>query len=287
MTHTIGIIGAGAMGSAVAKRLTSNGWTVLTVMQGRSLSTIARAKAAGMTIADPEDLQRAKLILSIIPPNVTKNAAAELAPILGAATTPPIYVDCNAIRPDLSKEIAEVTAAHNVDFVDGGIIGGIPSEAYAGPTFYISGPRADGVMMLNEGGIVTKNLGTEIGSASAIKMSYGGITKGHIAIGAAMLLAADRAGVKNALLAEMALSQNAFLKGYQRSIPDMFAKSYRWVPEMQEISDFLGSDRAEANIWKALAAFYTQMADDFDGSKEDIGKLTDVIEAAKVATADT
>ena len=42
------IIGAGAMGSAVAKRLIDHGATVLTCLEGRSERTIARAGAAGM-----------------------------------------------------------------------------------------------------------------------------------------------------------------------------------------------------------------------------------------------
>ncbi len=40
------IIGSGAMGSAVAKRLIDHGATVLTYLEGRSEQTIARAKAA-------------------------------------------------------------------------------------------------------------------------------------------------------------------------------------------------------------------------------------------------
>ena len=39
-----------------------------------------------------------------------------------------------------------------------------------------------------------------IGAASAIKMSFGGITKGLIAIGSAMVLAAHRAGVAEACM---------------------------------------------------------------------------------------
>lgn len=45
---TIGLLSAGAMGSAVAHRLTSNGYTVLTALAGRSAGSIDRARKVGM-----------------------------------------------------------------------------------------------------------------------------------------------------------------------------------------------------------------------------------------------
>ncbi len=69
-------------------------------------------------------------------------------------------------------------------------------------------------------------------------MSYGGITKGLTAVGSAMILAATRAGVAEALHAELAASQPNLLTYFTRSVPDMFGKAYRWVPEMEEIAHF-------------------------------------------------
>src|ERR1019366_8989077 len=66
-------------------------------------------------------------------------------------------------------------------------------------------------------------------AASALKMSYAGITKGLIALGSSMILAAERAGISDALRAELGASQANLLTGFARSIPDMFGKAYRWV----------------------------------------------------------
>lgn len=63
------IIGSGAMGSAVAKRLIDHGAMVLTYLEGRSEQTIARAKAAGMVPVGRQELTKAELILSIVPPS--------------------------------------------------------------------------------------------------------------------------------------------------------------------------------------------------------------------------
>jgi putative dehydrogenase len=101
---------------------------------------------------------------------------------------------------------------------------------------------------------------TEIGTASALKMSYAGITKGCTALGAAMLLAASRAGVSEALLAELGASQLTILARLEKAIPEMLPKAHRWAPEMAEIADFIGETRSEAGVYQALSRFYRQLA---------------------------
>ena len=55
-------------------------------------------------------------------------------------------------------------------------------------------------------------------AASAMKMSYAGITKGTQALGAAMLLAATRGGTADALFAELSSSQPQMLPWLKRSL---------------------------------------------------------------------
>lgn len=278
MSETIAMIGAGAMGTAVAKRLVFNGCKVVTALEGRSADSLERAREAGVTPASANELAQARIVLSIVPPNAAEAAADAIAPILGKAETPPLFVDLNAIHPQRARAIAEKLEVHGVPYADGGIIGGVPRPEYAGPSFFVSGKRAGEVLFLKEFGLNVIVMEGAVGAASALKMSYGAITKGHIALGAAMILAADRAGVRDDLIAELGSSQKAFLEGYRRSIPDMFSKAHRWVPEMEEIVTFIGLDRAEAAIWQAVAGFYRQMADDYSGDKSDISKLAEALE---------
>ena len=58
-------------------------------------------------------------------------------------------------------------------------------------------------------------------AASAMKMSYAGITKGTQAIGAAMMLAATRAGTADALFAELQDSQKEMFAWFKRQIAMM------------------------------------------------------------------
>ena len=62
------------------------------------------------------------------------------------------------------------------------------------PRFYASGPAAPRFATLRDYGLDIRVLDGALSAASALKMSYAGITKGTQAIGAAMMLAATRAG---------------------------------------------------------------------------------------------
>ena len=104
-------------------------------------------------------------------------------------------------------------------------------------------------------------------------MSYAGITKGFTALGAAMMLAASRAGSAAALKAELAESQQALAGFLARQMPGMYGKAYRWVAELDEISSFVGEDRPEHEMLAAAARFYERIAQDFEGEKKEIGEL--------------
>ena len=61
---------------------------------------------------------------------------------------------------------------------------------------------------------------------------------------------------------------------FQRAVPEMFDKAYRFVGEMEEISDFVGEgDPAAKKIYEAVAEFYTRIAADHEGKREETGAL--------------
>lgn len=269
---TVAIIAQGGMGAGVARRLADNGVRVLTSLAGRSAASAARANAAGMIDASDAEIAAADFILSIVPPGDALPLAERLAPALAAAKTQPIYVDCNAVSPDTVTTIAGVIGTTGCPFADAGIIGGPPRAGYGGPIFYYCGADAGPLERLNDYGLVFRRVDGGIGAASALKMSYGGITKGLTAVGSAMLLAAQRAGVAEALHAELAASQPNLLAYFQRSVPDMFGKAYRWVAEMEEIAHFTGGGPSE-EMYEAIADLYERLAADNHGEKADISAL--------------
>jgi 3-hydroxyisobutyrate dehydrogenase-like beta-hydroxyacid dehydrogenase len=256
----VAIPAAGAMGAAVGARLVRHGVEVRS-LAGRSPATVARAKAAGMTEASPEGIAAADIVLSIVPPDQALALAEALAPALTAARRKPVFADCNAVSPATVGRIAAAIAATGCPFADAGIIGLPPREGAAGPAFYASGPGAGALAALQRCGIDVRVMAAPVGAASALKLSYAGITKGLVALGAAMTLAAIRGGVAEALRAELATSQPALRAGFARSLPDMLDKAARWAPELEEIAAFVGPARPESAIYRAAARFYAGMAD--------------------------
>lgn len=261
MGITVAVMAQGTMGAGVGKRLAERGATVRTLLSGRSEASAGRAKAAGMTPAadERELLQGADYFLSILPPDQAEGLASRLAPALQSLAKKPIYVDCNAVSPQTAERIAGIVEPTGAAFVDGGIIGGPPREGYS-PAIYASGPGAERTKPIAEYGIDWRIIAGPIGAASGLKMSYAGITKGTTAIAAAMLLGAARFGCAEALIAELSSSQPEMLKRMQRSIPGMYDKAYRWVGEMQEISDFLDANAPSAEMYRGIAALYEFLA---------------------------
>jgi 3-hydroxyisobutyrate dehydrogenase-like beta-hydroxyacid dehydrogenase len=263
MTPIVAVIAPGAMGAAVGKRLVDKGATVLTSLYGRSEETRARALAAGMTAAKDDDIARADFILSILPPGDALSLAQHFVPALTASNSKPVYVDCNAINPKTVDRVAAVIAPTGSPFVDAGIIGQPPKPGDAGPRIYASGAAAPRFAALRNYGLDIRVLDGALSAASALKMSYAGITKGTQAIGAAMMLAATRAGSADTLMAELQLSQKEMLAWLKRQLTTMPPKAYRWVAEMQEIAGFVEEDPAACDLYEGAAEFYERFAEDF------------------------
>jgi 3-hydroxyisobutyrate dehydrogenase-like beta-hydroxyacid dehydrogenase len=274
MKPVVGIMAQGGMGAATAQRLTGKGVEVLTVTTGRSAASAERAAKAGMKPVSEDAFVQADFILSIVPPREAIPLAKRMAPFLMRTRKKPIYIDLNAISPDTAMMVEMIVAPSKCGFLDGGIIGIPPreSDGYS-PVFYVSGPDGEKAKALEEYGLRISVLDLPVGAASALKMSYAGITKGLIAMGSSMILAAHRAGISEALHAELSASQPNLLAGLSRSIPDMFGKAYRWVAEMEEIASFAGKGSTEFDIYSAIAQLYDRLGKDFAGEQKDIAAL--------------
>jgi 3-hydroxyisobutyrate dehydrogenase-like beta-hydroxyacid dehydrogenase len=258
----IGVIAQGMMGAGVGRRLHESGAEVRTLLTGRSQASAERARKAGMAPAanERELLSGANFFLSILPPGEAEALAEQLAPALKALDRKPVYIDCNAVSPQTAIRIGEIVAPTGAHFVDGGIIGGPPRPGYS-PTIYASGPTAGQTAVLRDWGIDWRVIDGPVGAASALKMSYAGITKGTTAIASAMLLGAARFGCAEALIAELTESQPEMLARFREGIPRMYDKAYRWVAEMEEISDFLQTNPPSRDIYAAIARLYAYLAE--------------------------
>jgi len=299
MAPTIAVISAGAMGSAIGAKLTAHGCIVLTNLDGRSPSSHDRAKAAGMeVVALSEVLSRAEWILSIVPPDKAESFAEKVFTLSKeeGITSTFKFVDCNATSPATVKRIAALAEKHEIPFIDACIIGSPPREGYD-PTFYASSSDPGLIRQFGRFEVLGLKLqsmegeGVSVGDASALKMSYAGITKGTTGLVTTMIMAAHSSSpaTAKALLNELAYSQVPILKRVSRSIPEAFPKAYRFEGEMREISDFVASQLGtkEAKVHEGLANVYGRLAglvSDPDNNEE-LAALKSFVEGAKQATS--
>jgi hypothetical protein len=125
--------------------------------------------------------------------------------------------------------------------------------------------------------LIVRVLEGPLTAASALKMSYAGITKGFTALGATMMLAAARGGSAAALKAELSESRPDLLRYLSNQVPAMYSKSYRWVAELDEIASFIGDEHPEHDMLTAAARLYERIAQDYEGEKKETGSLDDFV----------
>jgi hypothetical protein len=176
------------------------------------------------------------------------------------------------------EKIAGVIAKTGCPFVGAGIIGPPPKPGSTNTKIYASGPAAKDVVRLNDYGLIVRVLDGPLTAASALKMSYAGITKGFTALGTAMMLAASRGGSAEALKAELAESRPDLFRYLSNQVPGMYSKAYRWVAELDEIADFVGEEFPEHDMLQAAARLYERIAEDLVDRKDEIGKLDRFLE---------
>ncbi len=259
----VGLIGTGEMGSGVGGWLAAHGVDVRTTLAGRSAASAERVARAGIGVVDDVAAiaRSCTLVLSIVPPDQALEVAEHFAAAYAPAGEPPVYVDCNAVAPESARRIGDVITAAGIRYVDAGIIGGPPRTGYDGPKFYASGPDVAAFEVLNAHGLIVRPLEGPVGTASALKMCYGGLSKGITGVGSAMFACAEAAGLTEALTAEFAASQPALSAYLGRQIAQMYPKAYRWVAEMREVASFGAAEPGVAAVYNGFADRYAAIAD--------------------------
>ncbi|KAG1777950.1 6-phosphogluconate dehydrogenase C-terminal domain-like protein [Suillus placidus] len=290
----IAIVSAGAMGSAIAKRLVHAGCTVYTNLDNRSPAAHARALAAGMTIVPlPTLLSNSSWILSIVPPGEALAFAQRIHSALalpsgsGSGSLPRAFVDCNAVTPETVKRIGALFNETPMGFIDAGIVGTPPRDGWD-PTFYAcSEPGSEDVLeefsALAQYGLkvsLLKGAGAGIGDASSLKLCESMMKKGSIGLFMTMMLTAHRSSpaTADALMKELSISQPALMSRLIQTVPEGIPKAYRFVAEMEGLAEFVGG--GEADVFMGFARVFERVAGSLEGDGVDIETLRSGVERA-------
>jgi len=257
---TVGVLHPGEMGASVGAAARYGGAEVVWTSQGRSASTQARAAADGLR--DVDTLQNlvaaSEIILSVCPPG----AAADVAHAVAGYRFSRVYVDANAVSPEMARKVGAIVEQGGATFVDGGIIG--PPARSAGSTrLYLSGPAAQQVAALFKSGpLEAIVLEGGAGTASALKVAFASYTKGTAALLMAIRAFARAEGIDAALVQEWERSLPGLPGQSAGAVRGSARKAWRFVGEMEEIANAFtaaglpdGFHRAAAKLYRRLERY--------------------------------
>ena len=252
------ILHPGEMGISVAAAAISSGHRVLWVSEGRSEDTKSRASFQKLEdIKTLSKISESEMVFSICPPQ----SAMEVAKAVSETGFEGLYMDANAGSPEKKHLINDLLKASNIDFVDGGIIGP-PANSEGSTRLYVSGERCDEIKdIFTDGFLSVHSVGHEIGKAASLKIAYGAWTKGSSALILAVRAMAKNAGVEKDLLHEWSLSQPNAEAMTLLSATLNSPKAWRFVSEMNEISETFASHGVPNVFWDAAAEVYERLTD--------------------------
>lgn len=254
----IGILHPGEMGVSIAASAVNSGQQVHWASEGRSDKTHARAEKHNLIDVGslPQLCETSEIILSVCPPY----AAEDMAKAVVELGFKGYYLDANAISPQRANRIGKLMEAHDIQFIDGGIIGGpawTPKETW----LYLSGKNAKAIAdCFSNGPLETKIIGNEIGKASALKMCFAAYSKGTTALLAAILASAESYGVRDELYQQWAMDDSEFVNQVERRATRVTAKAWRFEGEMHEIASTFQEAGLPNGFHEAAAEIYHRMA---------------------------
>ena len=282
--NTVAILSPGDMGHAVGQRLRENELDVITCLAGRSDRTRALSDKAGIRdVATMESLvEQSDLVMSMTVSAAVPGLCRQVADAIKTTGSDTLFAECNAIAPQLTRELEPVITEVGGRFVDVSIIGGPPRPGYS-PHFYTSGEQAAEFAQLNDYGLEVLKLDGAVGQASGIKMCYAAMTKGSWALYSELLMAAELMGLTEPLLAEFQNGQSAVLQRMERTIPTVPPRSRRWVSEMEEIRDTFAHLGMTPHLFEGVADMYrfigsTPLGDEFPESRDRERTFTETIQ---------
>lgn len=264
----IGILSPGEMGAALGMLLTARGHFVCSTADGRSARTVELGRSAQLellpTAADV--VRESEIIISTVTPasavEVAGQVAAELS--LLRSNTPSrtvTYVDANSVAPHTAIAIDHMIRQAGAEFVDA-TIHGLASRLETQGTLFVSGGHSDAIAGLFGDALRVRNLGSEPGCASLMKMMLGGMSKGIVGLFLQSALLAESFDMTDSFCAELDNYFPDVLSFVRRSLPTCPIHAPRRAAEMLELQDTL--DRA--GVRSDMAAAAVRVFDTFSSS---------------------
>jgi 3-hydroxyisobutyrate dehydrogenase-like beta-hydroxyacid dehydrogenase len=257
---TVGIVSPGAMGSALGALLRDGGARVVATVSGRSERTVALAEGLELLPSFADVIGASDIVLSVLPPGAAVAVATALAATAERTGMQPLVADLNAVAPRTVRDMAARLGEVGLDLVDGSISGPPPLRPGT-TTIYVSGARAEEVAALPAAGVQFRVVGTEVGAASAVKMSTASFYKGQTALLTQALRAARANGVLEPVLDDLRRHEPSLVDDASRLLQSVASKSGRYVAEMNEIAASQAEAGLTPELFAAFAAVYLELSE--------------------------
>ena len=184
-------------------------------------------------------LARADLVLCLVTADQALAAAQRCAPLLKPGT---LWLDMNSVAPGTKRGAAQAIEAAGARYVDVAVMAPVLPARLSVPLL-VAGPHGDAAAeALRAYGFTKVSVaGPKVGDASAIKMIRSVMVKGLEALTAECVLAAERAGVRDAVLASLDASwkEQGWAERVDYNLDRMLAHGIRRAAEMEEVAKTL------------------------------------------------
>jgi len=236
MNETIALIGFGEAGHTFTQaggwRESARAFDIKTQDEATAPAMRASYAICGVTGCETlaQALDGASIVLSLVTADQTPGAALAAA---GGFPTGALFFDMNSVSPGAKQRNAQAIEAAGGRYVDVAVMAPVQPAALKVPLL-VSGPHAEaGAEALLAIGFANVSIcGDRVGAASATKMVRSVMIKGIEALTAEMLLAAQQAGVTDAVLGSLG---GDWRERADYNLDRMLAHGLRRAAEMEEV----------------------------------------------------
>jgi 3-hydroxyisobutyrate dehydrogenase-like beta-hydroxyacid dehydrogenase len=230
MDTKLSLIGFGEAGSSFAH---AAGWgSDARVFDIRPVDYAGAEVTACNSLADA--VAHAPVVISVVTADAATDVAHDAAQYIAPGA---LYFDMNSVSPDSKRQAAEVIEAAGGRYVDSAVMAPVNPQLMSVPLL-LSGKHSDAgrEALASLGFTNIRVVGHDVGRASTIKMLRSVMYKGMEALTAECLLASERAGVTDEVLASFG---NDWATAADYRLDRMLVHGARRAAEMVESSQTL------------------------------------------------
>jgi 3-hydroxyisobutyrate dehydrogenase-like beta-hydroxyacid dehydrogenase len=238
MAHDVALIGFGEAGSTFAR---AGEWRNRVWSYDVDPSRAPVMAEVGVSYSDmlKDAVGPASLVLSLVTADAALSAAEAAAPLLPQGA---IFCDMNSVAPETKRTAARAIETAGGRYVDVAVLAPVDPAGLNVPLL-LAGEAADEARhaLTALGFANLRVVGAEVGRASAIKMIRSVMVKGIEALTAEMMMAAERAGVADEVLASLDASDKPkpWADKVAYNLNRMQVHGLRRAAEMEEVAKTL------------------------------------------------